>query len=875
MAGPPQGRWVFVAIAAAAALVAALAFQGSPFAVDPSDSVRPGAEESSEPQAPAARAVGTGPRGARRDGAPRPGAVARAPCTIRLRVLRRGDRVPLEHARVGAVGEGVAPAASDSDPQGSVVLSGLDSGVDYDLRVERAPYGAVRILGVRLAPGEARDLGAVALGAGYLVRGSVLDPTGQGLSGARVALVEPQAPAACLAVEDRLLATVATLPTPIAVATTGLDGSFEIEGLRAGRYDLVASAAGRAASRLPTLRLSEAHPVASVRVVLADGGRIRGRVTAGAGEPHREMRVLALPVATPGAGRTEARTSDGSAVEDDGRYVLEGLEIGRGHRLAVVASGRATYVAPDVVLVTERDAEVDLVLPATGRLEGIVRRRGEDSPIEGATVHVFVQRPDRAPIRIPEGRLPAAVAAAVTGPDGRFAIPGLPEGRVAGRVRAPGCLPSSASTSGATAWGDVHAGQTLSVELELARGASVLGLVRLGRGGPWVEGADVLLLDTNADPATGPADGVPRAASDGEGRFRIDGVAPGSYEVLARASEASLPLERGAAPRVEVPEGATEVQVQLVLEPTTRLRGTVLGTDDTPVAGATVSLLRASRGASERGAPRLLEDALPLPTDRTDERGGFLLDGLPPDASWLVEVRAVGFVPATSALVDPAAAEGGSVEIRMHPAARVAGRVTDETGAPLPGATVVARWSVEGADPWAADGTWPHPDAGTQSARTGTDGRFALTGFASGQVELWATHPDRASAEGGRRSLAEGKALDDVVLVLQRGHSIVGRVVDVEDRPVAGVLVAGLDPEPGPGEGSAGAHVARAARLGRTARTDARGRFELAHLADRPHTLAILRGPGLGDAPRSSLAGVRPGEAEVRIRLDVDVAPRR
>jgi RNA polymerase sigma factor (sigma-70 family) len=127
--------------------------------------------------------------------------------------------------------------------------------------------------------------------------------------------------------------------------------------------------------------------------------------------------------------------------------------------------------------------------------------------------------------------------------------------------------------------------------------------------------------------------------------------------------------------------------------------------------------------------------------------------------------------------------------VRLQPGEALSGRVTDEQGNPVPGATVYL-WShnYKRKD--------PHELLFDLRATTGPDGRWRTAGAPETTGELlgyYITHPDYLSDReyaGGREkpsieSLRDGTA----VSVLKKGPPIEGRVLDADGQPVADALV--------------------------------------------------------------------------------------
>jgi hypothetical protein len=201
-----------------------------------------------------------------------------------------------------------------------------------------------------------------------------------------------------------------------AAARTGPDGRFRLDGLASGRWWIRAERPGSA----PAATMARAGD-SDVRLVLATGGRIEGRV-----RDRRSSR----PVAPFTVIVESVTVRTVSVVDPDGRYALDDLAPG-----TAVLSVVAPHYAPSAevrVRVSEpgsAPAVVDFELTVGGRLSGIVLSRRSRTPVAGANVEVEgMPMSAGIPVRIE----------AVSGPDGRFELVGVSEQSMSLFASAPG-----------------------------------------------------------------------------------------------------------------------------------------------------------------------------------------------------------------------------------------------------------------------------------------------------------------------------------------------------------------------------------------------------------------------------------------------------
>ncbi|MEZ5989327.1 MAG: carboxypeptidase regulatory-like domain-containing protein [Planctomycetota bacterium] len=298
----------------------------------------------------------------------------------------------------------------------------------------------------------------------------------------------------------------------------------------------------------------------------------------------------------------------------------------------------------------------------------------------------------------------------------------------------------------------------LRVELDfvLHRGFAVSGRVVDEDGAP-VPGAMV-----TASPRGG---GQEPCGEDGG--FVLRGLDPAAEVLRLRASAPDLQ------PGLLVwRQGQARDGLELRLERGLVLRGRVVDALDRPVPGAWIMVAPALSNSVEWAAG-------------SGEDGRFELHRLPPGELEVLVQRfddaEGGFAPWFTRL-DAARAAGAELRVELSRSGMIRGRVVDELGRPVEGASVgydVGLVSVRR--------TWP----------TGADGAFAVDRVPTGRVLLRGSKEGYCDADGVYAT--SGRA--DVELVLARRAGFRGRVVDAATgAAVRDFRVRVLDPELRPGE---------------------------------------------------------------------------
>ncbi|KIG17356.1 hypothetical protein DB30_03413 [Enhygromyxa salina] len=375
-------------------------------------------------------------------------------------------------------------------------------------------------------------------------------------------------------------------------------------------------------------------------------------------------------------------------------------------------------------------SEIDITLHGGGvRVTGVVRdiAGGE---IEGAQLA----------IKGAWGSRNRAAAHAITDAEGRFeqwVAPGIVF--VAGQ--APGY---------ARAWvTSVAPGQF--VEVYLTPESVLVGTVVLATTGEPVADLEV---------SSGGPDGGLVTRSDANGRFRIDGLQPGSYKPTA-SGEA---LYGEAAEQVHVGFGETSTEVVIRMHPAAHIEGRVV------IAG--------SQRPCPEGRVRLENPDTGRTPANIDDEGYVEFRGLLP-GTYSVRVWCTNYLAEETypELVVEQRVDGLVWEVREGLAIR--GEVVDEAGDPLAQVGVVVQPVV-------------NPDAARSQTTSGntsssSDGSFALGGLLPGRYEVSTTAwrgrpgPERPITV----ELELGADVNDVRLVMPAVGTVRGRIIDQTGAPVA------------------------------------------------------------------------------------------
>ncbi len=355
-------------------------------------------------------------------------------------------------------------------------------------------------------------------------------------------------------------------------------------------------------------------------------------------------------------------------------------------------------------------------------------RSAEGTDVAGASVRLLLVHAGRS----------HALGVVQSDAAGRFGRQGLPRGSYRLIVTAPGW---------ARALVAVQVGDTpgAPVEVVLDRGVSLAGNVRmLGQDGDQPFAGAVVRAYREGD--EGPA---VVARADAEGLFRIEHLHPGSHRVEV--------MENGAETLRRVGVPAPTEGLTLRVRALASLEGVV----------------RDAHGAAARGATVLLAGSgvWPARTLTVLDDGRFVAPNLP---GGVYELRAsrddAVAEPLAPLLLDPG--QHREVTLSLGPGATLGGVVLDgQTRRPVAGAEVVVGEETLSTTP--------------RAVRTGSDGAFRVAGLLRRGHQLAVRAPGYAPQMGV--AVTPGGPRTEVVL--DRGVTLEGRVIDGSGRPVAGARI--------------------------------------------------------------------------------------
>ena len=453
----------------------------------------------------------------------------------------------------------VAPTLSAED--GSFFIR-IDDWDQPCLVVASAPGYATSRVGPLEPPGQREEWPRVEvrLSVGASIAGRVSRSDGTSLPGARVLLRS----ALELSPEARAMLDIA----PIAVGEcvfSGADGGFLIERIEEGLYEVEVSAVGCARKTMESFAVGK-EP-ARLDVVLDDGGSIDGKVVDHRGVPLAGIEVVAL--------LANGAMDDGDDGARGGSSSIRRFGIGGGMGVASMrsdASGvfrferlpegafhivaRAPGFEPAAIGPVEAGERADLMLLALARLSGEVLDAETRLPVPAFGLKLV-----RAGA-LDEELLERAGRLALDESRGTFLYAELPAGDYILFLHADGYVPFRGALK-------LEPGKDGSVTVVLDHGLRVSGVVRSSSTRTPIAGAEITAVPGIEEEVRGRS----RARSDDEGRFLLQGLAAGDYELVA-AHPDFVPCREDENRKLTLPlDEERDLAVQL--DPAGRLEGRV------------------------------------------------------------------------------------------------------------------------------------------------------------------------------------------------------------------------------------------------------------------------------------------------------------
>jgi hypothetical protein len=558
--------------------------------------------------------------------------------------------------RIEAVREGKGPLgvvrgterkSSFEDPEGRFRIESLTEGT-WKLYAIADGFGTPEPVAFDVPRGKEAPELVVTIVHAASVAGTVKAPGGQPVSGAKVT-IETEGPG--------WQAMLQGGPKP-PVATTESDGTFLLDGLRAGVTKLVATSDSYAKSLPVEVTLEVAKRVDGVEIVLRAGGVLTGEVFGDTGRPASGLLVQATQLKD---FDTQMTFSDGG-----GEFKIEHLVPGSWQIVAMPTRGDREEVSSEGKEPT--DGMMDMISKMKMAVVTIA---------EGEETHVVLGAPPKDPVEVhgtvthagsPMGGAMLAFVADGNGLKGLKTTKVKEDGAYSVRLDAPGHY----SISVQRGFGGMGEQSTVEFsedipeakehELDLVMpDARISGLVLDPEGHPAAGARISVHPETSVEAGTMWGGQYHEGVTDGEGRYDVQMLRPGTYVVGAGGTTmAGLFGDENAFGRqmrggLKLSEGEWMKDVDFRLKKSGALEVTVVDGQGSPVAEAAVFV---------READGRLVDGFSMVSTKGDGKARY--PGLGP-GNYTVSARKDLLASIDSARVKVVESESAAVQVALQP----------------------------------------------------------------------------------------------------------------------------------------------------------------------------------------------------------------
>ncbi|MEC8652169.1 MAG: carboxypeptidase-like regulatory domain-containing protein [Planctomycetota bacterium] len=759
-----------------------------------------------------------------------------------------------------------------TDEDGRFDIPGVPAGEGYTVAVTAPTVALEEVHGVSVRAGQVTAL-TVQAHQGAIGAGRVLDPSGEPIAGASVAMVYLDL--------SRVLFSADGRSEPL---TTDADGRFRMEHVAAGRVAVVAAGDDVAPSNIEELAVVDGGVYDDLLLQLGVGESVEGVVVDDQDQPVAGAEVEVRPFERPNDPqflkmmlkiRRVATTTDAS-----GRFSVRGMT---GERLVIQASkpGYTTAIAsgvelddPEIVVRVQRGVTIrGRVVVADGAEQNPVVRfrvdtRSREIPTnkEGEVIAIgeeprrrswrgrggqrggppWARARSKRTRQMPEGMTMSNRDGdgnwrEVKSRDGRFELTGIPPGRVRLRVRADGFLSPENQTLDREPGG-------VSDELLFVCGGgeSVVGRVVDTSGAPVSDAQVTAYKEDRDDDSRSGFRGMFRvdpedfdfmamstsqrtALSNSKGEFQVAALSPGDYRFTARHPD----LAKASTKDVSVQAGLDTPPIEIVIDAGGAVEGTVTGLGMRPLTNALMVAFSLQAGS--------------MRSSTTDQNGYYNIDGLPPGQYVVFKSRLderADNIPldlmSNMRLKTVTVRRGKTSRLDVHDegedGVRVYGTVR-ENGEPVPRALI----TLLGSDREGLLGM------GVRANAADMNGRYELIGIKPGdyvmQVTRFQGQPVQTTFE-----LEVPEDVRDFPFEIQLPTStLTGVVLDTRGEPVPNMRVT-LGSEDG-GLADEGGLIGMVAQNGLSqARTNAQGEFTMKSIS--AGTYRVTAGARAGGGPR-------------------------
>jgi protocatechuate 3,4-dioxygenase beta subunit len=647
--------------------------------------------------------------------------------------------------RIGGPPDELPGARTDS--RGRFRLDPVDPEHNYTLTASAEGFASSKRDVVGLEPRRTVSRVKVELHAGMTVTGMITDPAGSPIPDAEIVLKPGRGGQGGMG--HRIIIGGEDTGEELA-AWTDTDGRFALTGIAEGSYDMEAVRIGFARLVEKGLEVPESSEAVDLgEFAMIPGEPLQGLVTDNDSQPIEGVQVRAekaggegmMIVMGPGPGPSDDEPD--AVTGPDGWFLIDDLEKDAAYNLSFT---RAGFVRTSEAAVQVPQVEPLMVsMAASSNVSGTVTGP-EGEPVPGATVNMT-----RTVDGGGGGRIFQMVMRTSSRSDdeGFFLFENVEPGTISLSAVAPGWQEVTIDAL------EVPKGEDLEdVELPLEPGSILTGQVLAPDGRPAVN-ARIREVSGKSSPVEFLEDS---ATTDGDGYYRLEGLAPGEVSV-----EATHPNHVRVVRDIEIEPGLTDLDFQF--EGGQRISGIAVDSGGSTVPGAWIRLVP---GGQRWGGPDTL----------AGQDGSFTFEGVA-DGDYSLEAEADGYAPFRG--TDPVRVEGQPLDglrVEFDPASAIRGRITGLDPARFTEVRVEAI----------------SPESGFRESGVDRQGNYRVENVGPGNFEVTATLGMTGRQASGSVAVEPGAGEVTLDLSFGEGLTLSGRAVMGEE-PVKGAMIfaQGLD----------------------------------------------------------------------------------
>ncbi len=458
----------------------------------------------------------------------------------------------------------------------------------------------------------------IVLKKGAVITGSVTDSEGTAVKRARIQLTRsvPESENA----QMKLITSMMPKGSGKTVYSNS-EGSFTIEGVYAGTYDIEVHAIGYASETVKSIAIEE-EGTHHEDIILDAGGMIEGSVVAADRSPLPDVEIVAFI-------ETDDETDDdkslNTSLREIRRWALSGTascrtgaegEFEMNHLpdcTFLIVARKKGYEPFEIHGVKCGEKLKDIVLLPYGAIHGVVIDAKTRRPVPSFSIQSRAEGKDKNEISFSAGLM----SRTFDNDKGRFLFEDVAPGTYTLNVHSTGYAPASHAV-------DVFPGEIADVKVVLEEGMRMEGIVVEVKTDYPVEG--VRIICSHNDPEQRSQGYFPQdpVLSDDQGRFTIDGLVEGSYTCTAQHN--LYTVEKQA--QFELPRDLGSL-VSLKMRPAGTVQGRILNLPSIDRSKAVYQIRLQPAHAKEKHPPSLVEETKPQNVD-TSESGAK--DALPEHA---------------------------------------------------------------------------------------------------------------------------------------------------------------------------------------------------------------------------------------------------